>query len=106
MLYVQTKVAGLKKVKEFSKELKELDDSLTELIKKLFRLEQMVVLLEKQEPFSKENIQPKKMEAMRNQLMERVNTTLKNEQLFTNPPKISTQEEKSKKEKKRKDFHL
>ena len=82
--------------------MKELDDSLTELIKKLFRLEQMVVLLEKQEPFSKENIQPKKMEAMRNHLMERVYTTLKNEQLFSNPPKISIQEEKSKKEKKEK----
>lgn len=102
LLYVETKVAGLKKVKEFSKELKELNDSLTELIKKLFRLEQMVVLLEKQEPFSKENIQPKKMEAMRNQLIERVYTTLKNEQLFANPPKISALQEKPKKEKKEK----
>ena len=62
----------------------------------------MVVLLEKQEPFSKENIQPKKMEAMRNQLMERVYSTLKNEQLFANPPKISALQEKPKKEKKEK----
>ena len=102
LLYVETKVAGLKKVKEFSKELKELDDSLTEVIKKLFRLEQMVVLLQSQTPFSKENIQPKKLEAMRFKLIERVLTTLKNEQLFANPPKVGIPEEKTKKDKKEK----
>lgn len=102
LLYVETKVAGLKKVKEFSKELKELDDSLTEVIKKLFRLEQMVVLLQSQTPFSKENIQPKKLEAMRFKLIERVLTALKNEQLFANPPKVDIPEEKTKKDKKEK----
>ncbi len=102
LLYVETKVAGLKKVKEFSKELKELDDSLTEVIKKLFRLEQMVVLLQSQTPFSKENIQPKKLEAMRFRLIERVLTALKNEQLFANPPKVGIPEEKTKKDKKEK----
>ena len=102
LLYVETKVAGLKKVKEFSKELKELDDSLTEVIKKLFRLEQMVVLLQSQTPFSKENIQPKKLEAMRFKLIERVLTVLKNEQLFANPPKVGIPEEKTKKDKKEK----
>ena len=102
LLYVETKVAGLKKVKEFSKELKELDDSLTEVIKKLFRLEQMVVLLQSQTPFSKENIQPKKLEAMRFRLIERVLIALKNEQLFANPPKVGIPEEKTKKDKKEK----
>ena len=102
LLYVETKVAGLKKVKEFSKELKELDDSLTEVIKKLFRLEQMVVLLQSQTPFSKENIQPKKLEAIRFKLIERVLTALKNEQLFANPPKVDIPEEKTKKDKKEK----
>jgi len=102
LLYVETKVVGLKKVKEFSKELKELDDSLTEVIKKLFRLEQMVVLLQSQTPFSKENIQPKKLEAMRFKLIERVLTALKNEQLFANPPKVGIPEEKTKKDKKEK----
>lgn len=102
LLYVETKVAGLKKVKEFSKELKELDDSLTEVIKKLFRLEQMVVLLQSQTPFSKENIQPKKLEAMRFRLIECVLTALKNEQLFANPPKVGIPEEKTKKDKKEK----
>lgn len=102
LLYVETKVAGLKKVKEFSKELKELDDSLTEVIKKLFRLEQMVVLLQSQTPFSKENIQPKKLEAMRFKLIERVLTVLKNEQLFANPPKVGIPKEKTKKDKKEK----
>ena len=101
LLYVETKVAGLKKVKEFSKELKELDDSLTEVIK-LFRLEQMVVLLQSQTPFSKENIQPKKLEAMRFRLIERVLIALKNEQLFANPPKVGIPEEKTKKDKKEK----
>ena len=101
LLYVETKVAGLKKVKEFSKELKELDDSLTE-VKKLFRLEQMVVLLQSQTPFSKENIQPKKLEAMRFRLIERVLIALKNEQLFANPPKVGIPEEKTKKDKKEK----
>ena len=102
LLYVETKVAGLKKVKEFSKELKELDDSLTEVIKKLFRLEQMIVLLQSQTPFSKENIQPKKLEAMRFRLIERVLIVLKNEQLFANPPKVGIPEEKTKKDKKEK----
>ena len=102
LLYVETKVAGLKKVKEFSKELKELDDSLTEVIKKLFRLEQMVVLLQSQTPFSKENIQPKKLEAMRFKLIERVLTVLKNEQLFANPSKVGIPEKKTKKDKKEK----
>ncbi|ASF42765.1 helix-turn-helix domain-containing protein [Capnocytophaga endodontalis] len=102
LLYVETKVTSLKKVKEFSKELKELDDSLTEVIKKLFRLEQMVVLLQSQTPFSKENIQPKRLEAMRFKLIERVLTALKNEQLFANPPKVGIPEEKTKKDKKEK----
>ena len=56
MLLVEGKIANQKKVKQFFTELKELDNSLSETLKKLFRLEQMIQLAQSDQSFDKEKM--------------------------------------------------
>ncbi|WP_460484066.1 helix-turn-helix domain-containing protein [Capnocytophaga sp. HP1101] len=98
VLLVEGKIANQKKVKQFFTELKELDNNISETLKKLFRLEQMVQLAQANQSFDKGKIHSAKLETLHTELIEKINNILKNEKLFVGeypPPK----DDKSKKEK-------
>ena len=99
VLLVEGKIANQKKVKQFFTELKELDNSLSETLKKLFRLEQMVQLAQSDQPFNKEKIHSAKLETLYTKLTGKINNILKNEKLFIGeyPP---SKDDKPKKEKR------
>ena len=99
VLLVEGKIANQKKVKQFFTELKELDNSLSETLKKLFRLEQMVQLAQSDQPFDKEKIHSAKLETLYTELTGKINNILKNEKLFIGeyPP---SKDDKPKKEKR------
>ena len=99
VLLVEGKIANQKKVKQFFTELKELDNSLSEMLKKLFRLEQMVQLAQSDQPFNKEKIHSAKLETLYTELTGKINNILKNEKLFIGeyPP---SKDDKPKKEKR------
>ena len=99
VLLVEGKIANQKKVKQFFTELKELDNSLSETLKKLFRLEQMIQLAQSDQPFDKEKIHSAKLETLYSELTGKINNILKNEKLFIGeyPP---SKDDKPKKEKR------
>lgn len=82
LFYTEYKIAGQKKVKEFSKELRELNDTLTEVLKKILQIEQIVMLLEAHRPLNKENIQSERLQWIRDKVLHKVGDVLKSEQLF------------------------
>jgi len=99
VLLVEGKIANQKKVKQFFTELKELDNSLSETLKRLFRLEQMIQLAQSDQPFDKEKIHSAKLETLYTELTGKINNILKNEKLFIGeyPP---SKDDKPKKEKR------
>ena len=99
VLLVEGKIANQKKVKQFFTELKELDNSLSETLKKLFRLEQMVQLAQSDQPFNKEKIHSAKLETLYTELTGKINNILKNEKLFIGEYPLS-KDDKPKKEKR------
>lgn len=99
VLLVEGKIANQKKVKQFFTELKELDNSLSETLKKLFRLEQMVQLAQSDQPFDKEKIHSAKLETLYTELTGKINNILKNEKLFISEYPLS-KDDKPKKEKR------
>ena len=99
VLLVEGKIANQKKVKQFFTELKELDNSLSETLKKLFRLEQMVQLAQSDQPFDKEKIHSAKLETLYTELTGKINNILKNEKLFIGEYSLS-KDDKPKKEKR------
>ena len=99
VLLVEGKIANQKKVKQFFTELKELDNSLSEALKKLFRLEQMVQLAQSDQPFDKEKIHSAKLETLYTELTGKINNILKNEKLFIGEYPLS-KDDKPKKEKR------
>lgn len=99
VLLVEGKIANQKKVKQFFTELKELDNSLSETLKKLFRLEQMIQLAQSDQPFDKEKIHSAKLETLYTELTGKINNILKNEKLFIGEYTLS-KDEKPKKEKR------
>ena len=99
VLLVEGKIANQKKVKQFFTELKELDNSLSEMLKKLFRLEQMVQLAQSDQPFNKEKIHSAKLETLYTELTGKINNILKNEKLFIGGYPLS-KDDKPKKEKR------
>jgi len=99
VLLVEGKIANQKKVKQFFTELKELDNSLSETLKQLFRLEQMVQLAQSDQPFDKEKIHSAKLETLYTELTGKINNILKNEKLFIGEYPLS-KDDKPKKEKR------
>ena len=99
VLLVEGKIANQKKVKQFFTELKELDNSLSETLKKLFRLEQMVQLAQSDQSFDKEKIHSAKLETLYTKLTGKINNILKNEKLFIGEYPLS-KDDKPKKEKR------
>lgn len=99
VLLVEGKIANQKKVKQFFTELKELDNSLSETLKKLFRLEQMIQLAQSNQPFDKEKIHSAKLETLYTELTGKINNILKNEKLFIGEYSLS-KDDKPKKEKR------
>ena len=99
VLLVEGKIANQKKVKQFFTELKELDNSLSETLKKLFRLEQMIQLAQSDQPFDKEKIHSAKLETLYTELTGKINNILKNEKLFIGEYPLS-KDNKPKKEKR------
>ena len=99
VLLVEGKIANQKKVKQFFTELKELDNSLSETLKKLFRLEQMIQLAQSDQPFDKEKIHSAKLETLYTKLTGKINNILKNEKLFISEYPLS-KDDKPKKEKR------
>jgi len=99
VLLVEGKIANQKKVKQFFTELKELDNSLSETLKKLFRLEQMIQLAQSDQPFDKEKIHSAKLETLYTELTGKINNILKNEKLFIGEYTLS-KDDKPKKEKR------
>ena len=99
VLLVEGKIANQKKVKQFFTELKELDNSLSETLKKLFRLEQMIQLAQSDQPFDKEKIHSAKLETLYSELTGKINNILKNEKLFIGEYPLS-KDDKPKKEKR------
>jgi len=99
VLLVEGKIANQKKVKQFFTELKELDNSLSETLKKLFRLEQMIQLAQSDQPFDKEKIHSAKLETLYTELTGKINIILKNEKLFIGEYPLS-KDDKPKKEKR------
>lgn len=99
VLLVEGKIANQKKVKQFFTELKELDNSLSETLKKLFRLEQMIQLAQSDQPFDKEKIHSAKLETLYTELTRKINNILKNEKLFIGEYSLS-KDDKPKKEKR------
>jgi len=99
VLLVEEKIANQKKVKQFFTELKELDNSLSETLKKLFRLEQMVQLAQSDQPFNKEKIHSAKLETLYTKLTGKINNILKNEKLFIGEY-LPSKDDKPKKEKR------
>ena len=99
VLLVEGKIANQKKVKQFFTELKELDNSLSETLKKLFRLEQMIQLAQSDQPFDKEKIHSAKLETLYTELTGKINNILKNEKLFIGEYPLS-KDDKPKKEKR------
>ena len=99
VLLVEGKIANQKKVKQFFTELKELDNSLSETLKKRFRLEQMVQLAQSDQPFDKEKIHSAKLETLYTELTGKINNILKNEKLFIGEYPLS-KDDKPKKEKR------
>ena len=99
VLLVEGKIANQKKVKQFFTELKELDNSLSETLKKLFRLEQMIQLAQSDQPFDKEKIHSAKLETLYIELIGKINNILKNEKLFIGEYPLS-KDDKPKKEKR------
>ena len=99
VLLVEGKIANQKKVKQFFTELKELDNSLSETLKKLFRLEQMIQLAQSEQPFDKEKIHSAKLETLYTELTGKINNILKNEKLFIGEYPLS-KDDKPKKEKR------
>lgn len=99
VLLVEGKIANQKKVKQFFTELKELDNSLSETLKKLFRLEQMIQLAQSDQPFDKEKIHSAKLETLYTELIGKINNILKNEKLFIGEYPLS-KDDKPKKEKR------
>jgi len=99
VLLVEGKIANQKKVKQFFTELKELDNSLSETLKKLFRLEQMIQLAQSDQPFDKEKIHSAKLETLYTKLTGKINNILKNEKLFIGEYPLS-KDDKPKKEKR------
>lgn len=99
VLLVEDKIANQKKVKQFFTELKELDNSLSETLKKLFRLEQMIQLAQSDQPFDKEKIHSAKLETLYTELTGKINNILKNEKLFIGEYPLS-KDDKPKKEKR------
>ena len=99
VLLVEGKIANQKKVKQFFTKLKELDNSLSETLKKLFRLEQMIQLAQSDQPFDKEKIHSAKLETLYTELTGKINNILKNEKLFIGEYPLS-KDDKPKKEKR------
>lgn len=99
VLLVEGKIANQKKVKQLFTELKELDNSLSETLKKLFRLEQMIQLAQSDQPFDKEKIHSAKLETLYTELTGKINNILKNEKLFISEYPLS-KDDKPKKEKR------
>ena len=99
VLLVEGKIANQKKVKQFFTELKELDNSLSETLKRLFRLEQMIQLAQSDQPFDKEKIHSAKLETLYTELTGKINNILKNEKLFIGEYPLS-KDDKPKKEKR------
>lgn len=99
VLLVEGKIANQKKVKQFFTELKELDNSLSETLKKLFRLEQMIQLAQSDQSFDKEKIHSAKLETLYTELTGKINNILKNEKLFIGEYPLS-KDDKPKKEKR------
>ncbi|WP_262481564.1 helix-turn-helix domain-containing protein [Capnocytophaga ochracea] len=99
VLLVEGKIANQKKVKQFFTELKELDNSLSETLKKLFRLEQMIQLAQSDQSFDKEKIHSAKLETLYTKLTGKINNILKNEKLFIGEYPLS-KDDKPKKEKR------
>ena len=99
VLLVEGKIANQKKVKQFFTELKELDNSLSETLKKLFRLEQMIQLAQSDQPFNKEKIHSAKLETLYTELTGKINNILKNEKLFIGEY-LPSKDDKPKKEKR------
>lgn len=99
VLLVEGKIANQKKVKQFFTELKELDNTLSETLKKLFRLEQMVQLAQSDQPFNKEKIHSAKLETLYTELTGKINNILKNEKLFIGEY-LPSKDDKPKKEKR------
>ena len=99
VLLVEGKIANQKKVKQLFTELKELDNSLSETLKKLFRLEQMIQLAQSDQPFDKEKIHSAKLETLYTELTGKINNILKNEKLFIGEYSLS-KDDKPKKEKR------
>lgn len=99
VLLVEGKIANQKKVKQFFTELKELDNSLSETLKRLFRLEQMIQLAQSDQPFDKEKIHSAKLETLYTELTGKINNILKNEKLFIGEYPLS-KDNKPKKEKR------
>ena len=99
VLLVEGKIANQKKVKQFFTELKELDNSLSETLKKLFRLEQMIQLAQSDQPFNKEKVHSAKLETLYTELTGKINNILKNEKLFIGEY-LPSKDDKPKKEKR------
>lgn len=99
VLLVEGKIANQKKVKQFFTELKELDNSLSETLKKLFRLKQMIQLAQSDQSFDKEKIHSAKLETLYSELTGKINNILKNEKLFIGEYPLS-KDDKPKKEKR------
>ena len=99
VLLVEGKIANQKKVKQFFTELKELDNSLSETLKKLFRLKQMIQLAQSDQSFDKEKIHSAKFETLYSELTGKINNILKNEKLFIGEYPLS-KDDKPKKEKR------
>ena len=97
-MYVLEKVYYQKKVKEFVGELEELSNNIGEVVKKLFRLQQLMALAATGKDFSKETVSTERFEALFMQIVTNVNKQMKQEQLFTKdkeeetPKKLNTYE--------------
>lgn len=98
VLYVLEKIYYLKKVKEFVSELETLSNDIGELLKKLFKLEQLLALAAEEKTFDKVNISTEKFEGLLYTLRLEANNRVKEEQLFSKettedpPKKLSTYE--------------
>ena len=89
VLYVQAKIANQKKVKEFNQEVNQLSDTLSGVLKHLFRLSQITRLIRLGKPLTKDSIHNDKLQELRIELQERAQNRLEKEQLFveTTPEK-------------------
>ena len=97
VIYQILKIKQLKKVKEYTKELYELNDSLSETLKKLYKLQQIIQLLQEEKTLTKEEINNQALNEQYNQLFEKALQQIEKEQLFTEKTKPNQEDEKKEK---------